>query len=240
MTTPFSGWALDGPALLGEIAADNTPEFWARHRDRHAASVLGPMRALAGALEPEFGPVRVFRPQVNRRFRPDAPPYRTDTGGVATSSGGSVCAVVLTATALSVSVGHWSFDGPQVQRYRAAVAQEPGAELAAVLAGMGEFAVDEHRSLTGTPRGYSADHPRIGLLRHRGLQVARSWPVGPWLATPEPIDRVRDAWRSAAPLVRWLDGHVGTPDATKERLRRVEPGPVAPEGELRAAAPSGV
>lgn len=219
MSNTFTGWPTDGPAFLTEIAAANTPEFWTAHRERHATSVHGPMRALAAALEPEFGPMRVFRPQVNRRFRPDVPPYRTDTGGVATSPGSCVLAVVLSATALSVSAGHWMFDAAQLRRYRTAVDGESGGELEGLLAGLAGFAVDEARQLTGRPRGYPGDHPRIGLLRHRGLQVSRAWPVGAWLGTTEPLDRVRDAWRSVGPLVRWLDTHVGAADPVPARPR---------------------
>ncbi|MBN9102650.1 MAG: DUF2461 family protein [Pseudonocardia sp.] len=250
METTFAGWPIEGPALLAELAADNTHEFWANHRDRHETQVRGPMRALATALEPEFGPARVFRPQVNRRFRPDAPPYRTDVGAVAASPGGCVLGVVLTATALSVSAGHWAFDGPQLERYRAAVAggatvpaapdgaapdptadpaaldpAAPGpavgsaAELSAVLDALEGWTLDESRLLAGRPRGVAAAHPRLALLRHRGLQVTRSWKVGPWLATEEPLHRVREAWRAAGPLVAWLDEHVGAPVPVPPRPR---------------------
>lgn len=211
------GWTADGPALLGEIAADNTAEFWAAHRDRYEAAVLAPMRTLAAALEADHGPVRVFRPQVNRRFRPEAAPYRTDSGGVARSAGGCPLGVVLSATALTVSAGHWMFDAGQLRRYRAAVDGVPGPELEGILAALPDFAVDETRRLRGVPRRCPADHPRIGLLRQRGLQVTRAWPVGDWLATDEPLRRVRDGWRAAGPLVGWLDAHVGAPDAAPAR-----------------------
>lgn len=59
---------------------DNTREFFHAHRDRYEREVRAPMRALAAALESEFGPLRVLRPYRNRRFRPDAPPYRCDAG----------------------------------------------------------------------------------------------------------------------------------------------------------------
>ena len=230
----FTGWPADGPALLSEIAVDNTAEFWAAHRDRHAAAVLAPTRALAAALEPEFGPVRVFRPQRNRRFRPGAPPYRTDTGGLARSPGGCGLEVVLSGSALTVTAGHRSFDGGQLRRYRSAVS----AELEEILAGLPGLALDAGHALVGTPRGYAADHPRIGLLRLLRLQVTRSWPVGPWLATAEPLDRVRDAWRAAAPLTGWLDAHVGPPAPVAPRPRRAlapDPDPVRP-GPGSAAA----
>jgi uncharacterized protein (DUF2461 family) len=212
----FAGWPADATAFLAEIEADNTREFWELHGHRHAATVHAPMRALAAELEPEFGPVRVFRAYRNRRFRPDAPPYRTDTGGVAHSPGGAVLAVVLSATALSATVGHWAFDSGQLRRFRTAVDGPAGVELVGLLGG---HLVDRRRSLRGTPRGFRGDHPHIDLLRLRGLQVVTSWPAGEWLATREPLERVRAAWRAAAPVVVWLDEHVGPADPVPPRPR---------------------
>ena len=80
----FTGWPSDGPMLLAEIAGDNRTERW---DERHEKAIRAPTIALATVLEAEFGPVRVFKPRVNRRFRPSAPPLRDDTGGVARSSG---------------------------------------------------------------------------------------------------------------------------------------------------------
>ncbi len=212
----FHGWPDDATAFLADVEADNTREFWTAHGQRHATAVHAPMRALAAELEVEFGPVRVLRPYRNRRFRPDIPPYRTDTGGVARGPGGAVLAVVLSATALSTTAGHWSFDRGQLGRYRAAVDGTAGPELARLLDGR---TVGPARLLLGAPRGFRGDHPRIGLLRHRGLQVTASWPAGEWLGTREPLERVRAAWRSAAPVLAWLDAHVGPADPVEPRPR---------------------
>jgi uncharacterized protein (DUF2461 family) len=207
----FTGWSHDATAFLAEIAADNSAEFWAAQRHRHASSVLPPVRALAAALEPEFGALRILRPYRNRRFRPDASPYRTDAGGVVATPGGTEFSVLLAAAGLSVRVGHHEFDGAQLRRYREAVAGEPGSGLTEILdaldgAGLALGAVP---SLRGQPRGFTAEHPRIALLRLRGLHVGRAWPAGPWLDTPEPLAAVAGAWRAARPLARWLDEHVG-------------------------------
>jgi uncharacterized protein (DUF2461 family) len=235
----FQGWPPDATALLVEIDADNTPKFWAAQRHRHAAAVQGPMQALAAELAGEFGTLRVFRPHRNRRFRPDAPPLRTDTGGVASTAGGAVLGVVLSATALLVSAGHWSFDTGQLRRYRAAVDGPAGEELVHLLNGLHGLAVDPGRVLVGNPRGFRSEHPRIGLLRHRGLQVTRSWPVGDWLGTREPLRRVQDAWRAAGPVVRWLEAHVGPGEPPVPRPRPasagVAPAGVAPTGSSPAA-----
>jgi uncharacterized protein (TIGR02453 family) len=211
-TTLFMGWPADATAFLADIAAANTAEFWAAHRERYEVAVRGPLRALVAELREEFGEMRIFRPTRDRRFRPDAEPYRIDAGAAGCTEGGTERSVVLSAQALVVRVGHYAFDGPQLRRYRAAVEGEPGAGLERVLSALGEgLTLGEVPALARAPRGVAPDHPRIGLLRLRALHVGRSWPVGPWLATPEPLARVAAAWRAAGPVAEWLDVHVGPP-----------------------------
>jgi hypothetical protein len=228
-STTFDGWPAEATALLADIAADNRADRWPELRARHAALVRGPTRALAAELEAEFGPVRVFRPHATRRFRPDAPPLRTDTGGVATSPGGCGMAVVLAVDALTVTAGHWRFDPGQRSRYRAAVDDVASGEtLAGLLRRLAASGLpaDPEGELQILPRGWKSDHPRVWLARRRGLQVGRRWELGPWVATPGPLERVRSAWRAAAPLVEWLDTHVGPPSPRPAPPR---PTPSAPD-----------
>ena len=207
----FTGWPADAMAFLAAIAADNTAEFWDANRHRYTASVLPPMQEMAAALLPEFGAMRIFRPYRNRRFRPETDRYRTDAGGALTSEGGTEFSMLLSASALSVRIGHYLFDQLQLRRYREAVMGEPGNRLVTMLAeldaaglGLGDVPM-----LAGRPRGCPADHVRLPLLRLRALHVVRSWPAGEWLGTPEPLARVAGAWRMARPLADWLDEHVG-------------------------------
>jgi uncharacterized protein (DUF2461 family) len=207
----FRGWPADGLAFLAELEQDNSRGFWVANVHRYRAALLDPTRALAAALTPEFGPLRVFRPHVDRRFRPNADPYRTDTGATVAGPGGTPYTVVLSARSLAVQVGYRSFDGVQLRRYRTAVDAAAGEELVALLARLhGDGLVpDGVPSLSGRPRGCPPDHPRLPLMRLRGLHVDRAWPAGDWLATREPLERVRAAWRAARPLADWLDAHVG-------------------------------
>ena len=234
-STTFEGWPAEATALLADIAADNRADRWPELREGHAALVRGPTLALAAELEAEFGPVRVFRPHSTRRFRPDAPPLRTDTGGVATSPGGCGMAVVLSVDAFTVTVGHWRFDAGQRRRYRAAVDDvEAGETLAGLLRRLAASGLpaDPEGELQILPRGWKPDHPRVWLAARRGLQVVRRWELGPWVATPEPLERVRSAWRAAAPLVEWLDTHVGPASPRPAPPRRSPSAPHDP------AAPS--
>ena len=243
-STTFDGWPIEAAALLADIAADNRADRWPELRQGHATLVRGPTLALAAELEAEFGPVRVLRPHATRRFRPDAPPLRTDTGAVATSPGGCGLAVVLSPDALTVTVGHWRFDRDQRSRYRAAVDDvAAGEELAGLLRRLAAdgFPADPEGELLILPRGWSPDHPRVWLARRRGLQVVRRWALGPWLATREPLERVRSAWRAAAPLVGWLDTHVGpaAPRPTSGAAPATAAGPASGAAAPASADPTG-
>ena len=66
-----------------------------------------------------------------------------------------------------------------------------------------------HEELTTAPKGYARDHPRIELLRWKGVVASRSWEVGAWLGTRKAKDRVVAFLEAAGPLRAWLDQHVG-------------------------------
>ena len=66
----------------------------------------------------------------------------------------------------------------------------------------------ERRSRTA-PRGYPRDHPRAELLRHKALIAGRRVPGATGIARDAALGHVATTWRAAAPLVAWLDAHVG-------------------------------
>jgi uncharacterized protein (DUF2461 family) len=218
----FTGWPADAAAFLAELADDNTRAFWTENAHRYRTALLEPTRALAAALTEEFGPPRVFRPHVDRRFRPNADPYRTDTGITVAGPGGTPYAAVLSVRGLAVQVGYQAFDPGQLRRYRNSVDGAAGETLEEVLAALrrDDLVPDGVPALTGRPRGYAVDHPRLALLRLRGLHVDRAWPAGEWLGTEEPLEQVRAAWRAARPLADWLDAHVGPRDEPVFAARR--------------------
>ena len=67
-------------------------------------------------------------------------------------------------------------------------------------------------SLKTAPRGYPKDHPRIELLRRKGLHAGRQFAPAKWLSTKAALDRIVDTWRGTQPMNRWLDKHVGPSD----------------------------
>jgi hypothetical protein len=64
-------------------------------------------------------------------------------------------------------------------------------------------------TLRTRPRGFDPEHPRIELLRHKGLYGSRHWPPDDALHEVAARDRVAGTWRVLAPLVEWLADHVG-------------------------------
>ena len=65
--------------------------------------------------------------------------------------------------------------------------------------------------LKTAPSGLPKDHPRIDLLRQKGLVVWRQWPAAPWLATRRAKTRVIELLYLSLLVVGWLDQHVGSP-----------------------------
>ena len=100
-----------------------------------------------------------------------------------------------------------------LQRFRAAVADdETGPELEAIVATLRKhtYEVGAHDELKTAPKGYPKDHPRIDLLRYKGIVMSKSWPVGAWLGTRKSKERVVTCLDAARPLNAWIERAVGT------------------------------
>jgi hypothetical protein len=66
-----------------------------------------------------------------------------------------------------------------------------------------------HEVLKTAPRGVAKDHPRIDLLRHKGIAMMKSWPPAAWLGTAKAKGRIVTALRAGGPLNDWLTRYVG-------------------------------
>jgi len=204
----FCGWSPEAVEFFEGLAADNTKAYWNAHRARYEQSVREPMAELLDELSGEFGPGRIARPYRDIRFRADKSPYKTEI--YATLDRGGY--VRFSADGLTAALGYYQMTTAQLERYRHAVDDESsGARLAGMverLRGEG-MQVGGGQTLKTAPRGYPGDHPRIGLLRCKGLICWQQWPVAPWLGTDQARDRVAGFLRTAAPLHHWLDRQVG-------------------------------
>ena len=213
----FQGWPEAALDFFDGLEEDNSKAYWAAHKKQYEDVVLGPMTELTEDLSPEFGPVKIFRPYRDIRFSADKSPYRTEIGA---SVGPGY--IRLSAAGLAAGSGMFHLAADQLARYRAAVDDDiRGGELAGVVASLtadGATMIG-HDMLRSAPRGFSAEHPRIELLRYKGIAAFRQWPAEPWLATPAAADRVREFLRAARPLNGWLDAHVGPSELAESRRR---------------------
>jgi uncharacterized protein (TIGR02453 family) len=204
----FSGWPTEAVEFFQGLRADNTKAYWTAHKAVYEASVREPMAELLDELSGEFGPGRIARPYRDVRFRADKSPYKTEIYAILDRGG----YVKFSADGLTAGQGYFMMTAAQLERYRRAVDDgTAGAQLAAVVQRLRAegLAVGGGPALKSAPRGYPGDHPRIELLRWKGLICWRDWPVAPWLHTAKARDHVSGFLRTAAPLHRWLDLNVG-------------------------------
>ncbi len=210
----FTGFPAEATDFFADLELDNSREFWTANRPVFERCVKGPMRALLDALDADPGAFHVFRPNRDVRFSPDKSPYKVQHGAAATSPGGTVRYVHVSADGLFVASGCYMLARDQVARLREAVADDDaGPALEAILRKVErrglEIGGGGEEPLKTAPRGYPKDHPRIALLRFKGL-TAHETIVDPEIVeTAAALDRVRASWKAAAPMRAWLEEHVG-------------------------------
>jgi uncharacterized protein (TIGR02453 family) len=204
--TAFIGFGEGAIEFYDGLEADNSKAYWTDQREVYENDVRAPMLALLAALEPEFGAGKIFRPYRDVRFSHDKTPYKTHCGATA---GGFY--VQVGSDGLVVAGGYYRMASDQVTRFRTAVAEDRrGTDLEKRLATLAADGLTvEGEALKTRPRGFDPDHPRMDLLRHKGLYGRRTWPPDDMLHEPGALDRVTTAWRALRPLIEWLDDHVG-------------------------------
>jgi uncharacterized protein (TIGR02453 family) len=210
-TAGFAGFGEGAVEFYDGLLADNSKAYWTDHRAVYERDVLAPMQALVAALEPEFGPGKIFRPYRDVRFSRDKTPYKTACGATV-----GPFYVQVSAEGLMAAGGGYRWSADQVARFRTAVDDEcRGVDLAARLAAVAQERVDgtvptvDGDRLATRPRGVAPDHPRLDLLRFRSLYAHLGWPPDDALHGPATARRVAAAWRAVRPLTEWLDDHVG-------------------------------
>lgn len=207
-STGFSPAAL---AFYEGLAADNSKVYWQANRAVYDVEVRGAMQALLDDLD-DHGPFKIFRPYNDVRFAKGRPPYKEQIGAVGESEGGSVFYVAFSAAGLMTATGYYSMATDQLDLFRRAVDDEHrGNEIATICRSLEHdgYSLGAMQELKTAPRGYPKDHPRIDLLRRKGLAAFVSWPPEPWLHTGAVVTKVRAAWEGAAAMNEWLDTHVG-------------------------------
>ena len=213
----FQGWPESALDFYDGLEEDNSKTYWTANKAIYDKAVLGPMTDLTEELGKEFGETKIFRPNRDIRFSADKSPYKTAIGAVIGPG-----YVQFSASGLAAGNGMYEMASDQLARYREAVAEDvTGHGLERVIADITshDISVQGRDVLKTAPRGYPADHPRIELLRYKGLVAWREWPVEPWLSTPAAKDKVAQFIVTTMPLHDWLHAHVGPSQLAESRRR---------------------
>jgi uncharacterized protein (TIGR02453 family) len=204
----FRGWPAEAIEFYEGLEADNTRAYWQDHKKEYEELVKGPMVELLAELADEFGEGKIFRPFRDVRFSKDKAPYKTAIGATLERGG----YVQFSAHGLAAGSGYYVMMPDQLDRYRGAVADDKsGRKVVEICDALRKAKIDvaAHDTLKTAPKGFPKDHPRIELLRHKGLIAWKQWPVAAWMGTPKAKQRVVDFLVAARPLCHWLDTHVG-------------------------------
>lgn len=218
----FSGFADKTGSLFRALAKNQNREWFAARKADYETGWKEPMEALLSEAKvaidgayPDFeiGDPKVFRIHRDVRFSADKSPYKTHVGGVLTLGNAKISVDV--AAALYVQIGTESFAAagiygmapPALALYRAAVQDEVrGEELAKLVKALETkgFALGSMDTLKKAPRGVSVDHPRIDLLKRKGLVVMFPKHDPEELVSRRILTTLTRHAKAAAPLVRWL------------------------------------
>jgi uncharacterized protein (TIGR02453 family) len=213
----FTGFPPEAFDFYDDLAANNSKSWWIAHKATYDAAVRGPMVDLLDELAEEFGRAHVFRPFRDVRFAKDKTPYKDHQGGFVGVEDAIGYYVQVSAAGLLLAGGWYSPQGQQIDRYRGVVDGPAGGDLERLLAGYARKPYElDGRPLKTHPRGWPPDHPRIELLRMRGLTLSRTYSPAGWMGTHETVARVGKDWRAVRPLVEWLGDHVGPADQPRE------------------------
>jgi uncharacterized protein (TIGR02453 family) len=207
----FTGFPAEAFTFYERLEADNSKAFWQANKSTFDESVQAPMAALCGELG-DYGPFRMFRPYNDLRFAKNRPPYKTHQGAYVEADGGSGYYFHIGADGLLVGVGYYGMAKDQLERFRdAVVSDETGPEVERITAALAKqgYSIGAMDELKSAPRGYPKDHPRIALLKRKGLMASRQFPVAKWMSSKQAAGRIRSAWDGARPLCDWLDANVG-------------------------------
>ena len=205
---PFEGIPLAALDFYEDLEGDNSKAFWQANREVYELQIKAPLAALALELEPKFGAYKLFRPYRDVRFSKDKTPYKTHQG---IWFGETSRYLHVSGAGLFLAAGYWHTSSPQVGRLRRAVDDDiAGPQLAKAVTSVRRRGYEVGgEQLTRVPSGFDKEHERADLLKHKTLVASRELLAPDWLTTERARAEITKCWQAMAPVVDWLDTHVG-------------------------------
>jgi uncharacterized protein (DUF2461 family) len=202
VATRFHGWPEQAYAVLLELGGEPSRETRERVRRQREKQVRQPMIDLLNDLadvDPWYEDFSVWR------YASTAYWWQNQCAVVRVARNIEI-GFCFNLDGVHIQAAWWYADAGQIALFRAATAADDSGRALADL--VSSLAADGHEILGDVmkrvPRGYPADHPRAGLLKHRSLIAARE-------LEPEAVRDVDPVYRACErlrPLLGWLAQHV--------------------------------
>lgn len=218
----FEGFSTEALAFYEGLEYDNSKAYWTAHKAAYDRHVKGAMELFLASLPAGYQPFHVFRPNRDVRFAKDKSPYKTMHGATSETDGGSIRYSHLAATGLLVAAGQYMMQIDQIARQRAVIDDDVrGAQLVKIIAALRkkgyEVGPGGSPALKTAPKGYPADHPRIELLRWKGVTASVNITDVAVVTSPQVRTVALKFWKDSEPLIDWLDTNVGPTTLTYQR-----------------------
>jgi len=222
----FEGFADTSAAFFHQLTLHNDREWFEAHREAYQEGWLRPMEALLHEVRERLlraypggglGRPKIFRINRDLRFSKDKSPYKTHVGGFLPVAGPSdgrsqieqpaALYFHVSHSELFAAAGLYGMDPATLARHRQAlIDSRRGKELDRILAGLRRrsMRLDAREALKRPPAGFDSEHPRLELLKMKGLIAVTNELDRRLLTKPELVDFLVDCGRACAPLNRWL------------------------------------
>src|SRR5690242_11994997 len=226
----FGGFDDDAIKFLLDLQAEQSRTWFKAHQDDFVRLLRRPMELLIADLQreltdayPRIGEAEphVFRIQRDTRFSKDKSPYKTNIAAnlpIAPPPGDGdhhTTPGIYLSFGLDgefVALGAWHMEPEVVARYRELLAKpRVGTGLLSIVTSLQNagWQLGSMEALKRVPSPYPQDHPCAELLKRKGLAMSIQ-PAEGLSASRAFVDWAVDRLREAAPMMRWLERHLGS------------------------------
>lgn len=215
----FGGFPKAGVAWFQALAMAQNREWFQANKAGYEALWLEPMKALAAQLT---GPLtklygrkvaapKIFRLNRDVRFSKDKSPYKTHAGLLLAFEGwgpmeGPAALYLHLGLDEVVGFGFYALEAPGLKRLRARILDDKSGgalEKLVATAKKAGLSLDGMEQLKRAPAGIDPAHPRIELLKFKGLALSRTDVPKRVRYTAELSDWLLEQAEAAAPVVKW-------------------------------------
>lgn len=206
----FQGFPKEGLKFLKDLKKNNKREWFTANKARYEEHVLAHLKAVVEEGESAYGNGKNFRIHRDVRFSNDKTPYKTHASAVFERKG-IVHYLHIESDHMFAATGCHMMAKDQLARFYEAIDDDKSGKQLEKLVAKAEKADLEvgGTALKTAPRGYAKDHPRITLLRHKGLTTSRKYKAGTWMHGPELAERMVKTFAEGNAINEWLRKYVG-------------------------------